>query len=252
MGIDAVPSNSGAIAELREQYCREMNAQVVHYSWLERGFSRAFALRSDGEMVGYGLVGGVGTEPRSTITEFFIRPAHRDDASTLFRCLIDATGGASVLAQSNDALLARMLGALGANIEELAVLFEDGAMTDRSAPVSGMTFRRVNPGDRAGLFAHKSEPVGEWGIEIDGRVVATGGVLHHYNPPFSDLFMEVDERFRRRGIGGYLVQKLRQACRDMGRVPAARCRPTNAASRACLERAGMRPCARLLRGTVAR
>src|SRR5438270_7393110 len=94
------------------------------------------------------------------------------------------------------------------------------------------------------------EPVGEWLLEHDGLVVATGGIATHYNPPYGDLFMEVDEPCRRRGYGGYLIQELKRACYEMGRVPAARCGVANTASRATLQKAGLFPCARLLSGVL--
>ena len=93
--------------------------------------------------------------------------------------------------------------------------------------------------------------MGEWLIEHDGAIVATGGIATHYNPPYGDLYMEVDERSRRRGYGSYLIQELKRACYEMGRVPSARCNATNAASRATLQRAGLIPCARILNGILA-
>ena len=95
------------------------------------------------------------------------------------------------------------------------------------------------------------EPVGEWLIEHDGAIVATGGIATHYNPPYGDLYMEVDEPYRRRGYGSYLIQELKRACYEMGRVPAARCNVSNAASRATLQKAGLLPCARMLSGVLA-
>ena len=94
------------------------------------------------------------------------------------------------------------------------------------------------------------EPVGDWLLEFGGRIVATGGVLNHYNRPYGDIFMEVHPDFRRRGFGSYLVQELKAECRRAGSVPAARTRPTNLASRRTLERAGFAPCARLIWGDV--
>jgi GNAT superfamily N-acetyltransferase len=69
-------------------------------------------------------------------------------------------------------------------------------------------------------------------------------------PRYGDLFMEVDEPCRRRGYGGYLIQELKRACYEMGRIPAARCNATNAASRAALQKAGLLPCARMLNGIL--
>jgi hypothetical protein len=48
-----------------------------------------------------------------------------------------------------------------------------------------------------------------------------------------------------------LIQELKRACYEMGKVPAARCNVANAASRATLQKAGLLPCARLLSGVLA-
>ena len=106
-------------------------------------------------------------------------------------------------------------------------------------------------GEVARAFPESSEPLGEWVIDAAGEVVAAGGLLFHYNPPYGDIFMEVAPAYRERGHGSYLVQELKRACYEMSRVPAARCRPSNVASRRTLERAGMFPCARILRGRLA-
>jgi GNAT superfamily N-acetyltransferase len=82
-------------------------------------------------------------------------------------------------------------------------------------------------------------------------VVAVGGILFHYNVPYGDIYMGVAEPFRRRGYGSYLVQELKRSCYEMGKVPAARCNASNAASRATLQKAGMLPCARVLTGVIA-
>jgi len=66
--------------------------------------------------------------------------------------------------------------------------------------------------------------VGDWVIEEQGTVAATGGIYFHYNVPYGDLFMEVAEPFRRRGYGSYLIQELKRVCYEMGRIPAARLR----------------------------
>jgi RimJ/RimL family protein N-acetyltransferase len=93
--------------------------------------------------------------------------------------------------------------------------------------------------------------VGDWGLLYDGALVATGGVLYHYNPPYGDVFMEVATEHRRKGFGTYLVQELKRHCRESGRVPAARCHRNNHASQRTLERAGMVPCACIVRGRIA-
>ena len=62
--------------------------------------------------------------------------------------------------------------------------------------------------------------------------------------------MEVNEPFRRRGYGSFLIQELKRTCYEIGLVPAARCNVSNPASRATLRKAGLLPCARLLSGVL--
>ena len=75
-------------------------------------------------------------------------------------------------------------------------------------------------------------------IESEGVPVATGGVLFHYNPPYGDIYMGVNEVYRRRGFGSYLVQELKRIAYEMGKIPAARCNASNVASRRTLQKAG--------------
>jgi GNAT superfamily N-acetyltransferase len=62
--------------------------------------------------------------------------------------------------------------------------------------------------------------------------------------------MKVAEPFRKRGLGTYLVQELKRVCYERGSVPAARCNPTNIASRKTLQKAGFVPCGHILTGSV--
>lgn len=139
-----------------------------------------------------------------------------------------------------------MLFDCAARIEIGPVLFHDDRATTLAFP--GAFFRAIGESERSGIFAHTREPVGDWGIELEGAIVATGGYLLHYNMPFADLYMEVAAPFRRRGCGSFLVQELKRACYETGKIPAARCAADNVASRATLQRAGMCPCARVLTG----
>jgi len=128
------------------------------------------------------------------------------------------------------------------------ILFQDCLTTNLSAP--GAAFVRATEADAKGIFRHKVEPVGDWLIKSGPKIVATGGILFHYNVPYGDIYMEVAKPFRRRGFGSYLIQELKRVCYEMGRIPAARCGVSNSASRATLQKAGMIPCARVLTGVI--
>jgi hypothetical protein len=45
-------------------------------------------------------------------------------------------------------------------------------------------------------------------VDLDGEVAATGGILFHFNRPYGDIYMDVAESSRRRGLGFFLVQEL--------------------------------------------
>ena len=141
-----------------------------------------------------------------------------------------------------------MLYDCASEIASNTVVFHDALTTNLALP--GATFREVTEEDKPRIFEHKVEGVGEWLIEDQGSIVATGGIALHYNLPYGDLYMEVDEPFRRRGYGSYLIQELKRACYEMGRIPAARCNVANAASRATLQKSGLFPCARILSGVL--
>lgn len=238
-----------AILALREEYRREMNCQIVHDSWHARGFTDSYLLELDGQAVGYGAVGGAPGDPKDIVKEFFVLPHYRAAALSLFRRLLAVSAARTIEAQTNDVLLSLMLYDCGADVTSPTILFADAVTTDHPAPAC--TLRPVTDADRTRVFPHTVVPVGDWGIEYRRDLVATGGVFYHYNPPYGDIYMEVAPGHQRKGFGSYLVQELKRICRQSGHIPAARCHQDNQASRLALQRAGMFPCARIIRGRVA-
>lgn len=236
------------ILPLRDLYRQEMNCQIIHDSLPRRGFGDLYLLRADGRVAGYGFVMGYRGEPRDLIREFFVLPAYRGSALPLFLRLIESSKARRICAQTNDVLLTLMLYDCAGQITSDTIIFHDALPTSLSVP--GVTFRKVTEADEKRIFPHKVEGVGDWMIEDDSGVAATGGIAFHYNVPYGDIFMEVAEPSRRRGYGSYLVQELKRTCYEMGRIPAARCNASNVASRATLQKAGLLPCARLLTGEI--
>jgi len=237
-----------AILGLREEYRREMNCQIVHDSWHGRGFTHSYLLQVADAVAGYGSVGGAPPEPKTTIKEFFVLPERREAALPLFRRLVAVSGARTIEAQTNDVLLSLMLHDCAVDLASDTILFADALTTHHQAP--GVSMRPLTDADRAHVFAHTVEPVGDWGLESEHGMVATGGLFFHYNPPYGDVYMEVAEPFRRRGYATYLVQELKRICRETGHIPAARCNKDNPGSRRALERAGMFPCARIVKGRI--
>jgi GNAT superfamily N-acetyltransferase len=246
--IEVVRCARWDVRELQEAWLRGMSAQVVHWSWHARGFLDLFAVRAGGDTVGYGAVGAVSPEPHDIVKEFHLAPSARTHAPAMFRRLVAESGARWIEAQTNDALLCDLLRAHATDVSEQHLLFEDGWTT--SLTCDGARLEPLSPETRARVFAHEVEPVGDWGVVVAEEVVATGGLLTHYNRPYADLFMEVAAPYRRRGYGSWLVQELKRVAVAAGHVPAARCRPRNVASARTLERAGMVKRAAILRGRL--
>ena len=238
MDADARPAQLAEIAAMRELYRREMDCQVIHDSLhVRKGWTRTWLLTLGGATAGYGSVALAGPwTDKPTAFEFFVLPDHRSHVFDLFGALLRRDGAGHVETQSNDPLLTVMLHTFCRDIAAESILFHDRLAT--SLPSNGAAFRRVAP-DKT-----------EWVLELDAQTAATGGLLWHYNPPYGDIYMEVAEPFRRRGLGSYLVQEIKRACRERGGIPAARCNVDNLASRKTLQKAGFVPCGNILTGTL--
>jgi GNAT superfamily N-acetyltransferase len=248
MAIDVHVTDLAGIAAMREAYRLEMACQIVHdHIHARQGWTREYRLHLDGAPVGYGSVAVSGpwlTTP--ALYEFYVLPAHRTHVFDLFTSLLASCGAVTIETQSNDRLLTVMLHTFARDVRAEAILFEDACVTSH-AP-SGASVREVLPADLPELARLDLDTSATWLVTTDGVPAGAGGVLYHYNRPYGDVYMQVAEPFRRRGLGTYLVQELKRRCREGGGVPAARCSVANVASRTTLQRAGFVPCGHLLVG----
>ena len=235
-----------SIQSLRALYLQETNFQIRYDACHERGWTDSYFLMLDDFSVGYGSIKGREIKDRDTVFEYFVVPPFRKRASGLFRQLLEVSEAQYIECQSNDLLLSSMLYEFSRSVSADVVLFEDHAVTEYEVP--GALVRPRRGDDR--IFEHRIEPVGNYVVELNGEVVATGGFFLHYNRPFADLYMEVREDCRRRGIASYLLQELKKECYLAGRVPAARTDIRNVASRAALIKAGLKVCGFMLMGKV--
>lgn len=234
------------ITPLRELHRQEMNCQIVHDSFPRRGFSDCYLIHADDRIAGYGLVAN--KHYPDTADELYIAPAYRAAALPIFRRLLEVSQATRIRAQTNDRLMLLMLYDCAANITSEAILFADAVTTHLTCP-TGMA-RKATLAESEKLFDNTNDLKCDWLIEDDGMVLAKGGVLFHYNPPYGDIYMEVDGKHRQMGLGSYLVQELKRAAYEIGKIPSARCNASNAASRKTLQKAGMLPCGRILLGDV--
>jgi GNAT superfamily N-acetyltransferase len=236
------------IRGLRDLYRQEMNCQIIHDSiHVRTGWTLEYALHAGGTIVGYGSVAVVGPwKDKPSIYEFYVLPYYRSRLFDLFEALVAATGVNRIETQSNDALLTVMLHSFAHDVESESILYHD-KLTTALAP-AGASFRQATTADALDISEDQLRSHGV--VEVGGKVAGKGGILFHYNRPYGDIYMEVAEPFRRRGLGSYLVQELKRVCYEQGNIPSARCSPQNIASRKTLQKAGFVPCGHILVGSI--
>ena len=236
------------ILHWREMYRSEMDCQIIHDSTHDRpGWTVEYMLVAGGASVGYGSVAVGGPwKGKPTAYEFYVVPDQRSHLFGLFEAFLGISRARFIEAQSNDMLTSPMLLTFASRVRSQAILFHDKLKT--ALRPHGATFRAPVENELQGVGGDQLKWHGV--VELDGKVVARGGILFHYNPPYGDIFMDVSEAYRGRGLGSFLVQELKRVCSEGGHVPAARCRPANVGSRRTLQKAGFVPCAHMLKGSV--
>ena len=247
MTVSAHKTDLKEILPLRNFFLQENNFQIRYNAVHERNWSDAYLLKWDDITIGYGSVKGLEKlTDRDAIFEFYILPPFRKMVRPAFTALIEASRAKYIECQSNDLPLTHLLYEFSRNIYSDVILFQDHIVTEYKMP--DLIFRRRKPDDQ--VTGIKTEDLGAYIIERNGEQIASGGFLLHYNFPFADLYMEVTEAHRRKGIGAFLIQELKKECYLSGRVPAARCNVQNPASRATMLKAGMEICGYMLTGNV--
>lgn len=247
MELDAVKTDLEEILHLRNVFLQENNFQIRYNSRHERGWTDSYAIIYDQQKVGYGsIAGNDNINDRDTVFEFYILPPFRNLSSAAFLKFLQVSKPKYLECQSNDALLTALLYEFAQTIKPNTILLGENTTTDMK--MENVMFRKRYENDI--VFEHKAEPVGSHVLEQNNEVVATGGFLLHYNKPFADLYMEVREDCRRKGLGSFLIQELKKQCYLSGRVPAARTGLENIASRATLIKAGLKISGFILMGEV--
>lgn len=250
MRVDAQITSLEQILPWRDLYRHEMNCQIIHDSLHERdGWTKSYCLTIEGSAAGYGSIAiGGPWKGKPTAFEFYVLPQFRNRMFDLFESFLKRSEAVAIETQSNDPLMTPMLHVFGREVNVESILFADGMTT--SLPNNRVVIRRSTADDASVISQNHLDEDARWVAELDGNVVATGGILFHYNRPYGDIFMKVAESYRRRGIGSYLVQELKRVAYETGNVPAARCNKDNIPSRKTLQKVGFVPCGNILAANI--
>ena len=250
MLVSATITTAEAVLPLRVRYRQEMNCQIVHDSIHRRdGWTVTYMLNVDGVTAGFGSIAQAGPwKDKPSMFEFYVLPEHLAHSFALFEALLTVPNARFMEIQSSDVLLAVMLHTYGRDIWSEKIVFRDANTT--ALPGNGATVQQLTPDQEIWNAIDQRQGGAEYQLLLDGAIVATGGLMFHYNVPYTDIYMETVEPFRRRGFGSYLVQELKRYAYALGSIPCARCNPGNVASRATLQKAGLVPFAHILNGSI--
>jgi GNAT superfamily N-acetyltransferase len=250
MRVSAALASNQEIVPLRARYRAEANGQIVHDSLHTRaGWTKSYLLQVDDRAAGFGSVAlGGPWKDKPTVFEFYLLPEARGRAFDLFEALVRASGAHFFEVQTSDILLAVMLHTYGSDLASEKIVFRDELTT--SLPGQGSALKRVTSEEESACCFQERAGKSDWTLELDAKPVGSGALLFHYNYPYCDVAMEINEEYRRRGLGAYLVQELKRIGYEMGGIPAARCDPSNVASRKTLQKAGFVPFAHILVGKL--
>lgn len=231
------------ISALRTLFLHERNFQFTYDKCHLYGWADTYLFTLDGHKAGYGSVWGKDRrEARDSIFEFYILGPYRKLAGDFFRKFHSASGASHIECQSNDMLLTSLLFEHSQNINAEAILFEDYFQTQFVMPSAA--FENIPRTENTNKYDHPCV------LKLHDEILASGGLMLNYNVPYADLYYDVREQHRRKGIGAFMVQELKKEAYRIGRVPAARCNIQNHASKLTLLKAGFRICGWRLHGKV--
>jgi len=243
-------TDAAGIHPLREKFREEMGVQIVHDSIHRRdGWTRSWLLHANGKVAGFGSVAVDGPwKGRPTLFEFFVGSRYREFEAPLFAAFRKVCRARAIEAQTNMPCLARRLPEWAPVTITEKIVYRDLGRSRRLR--SRAVVKSIDAPKQARTKFRAGDGLSEWKLELEGKEIGRGGIGYHYNRPYCDLFLEIDPEWRRQGFGAYFCEALKQACRRLGGVPAARIDPENEASRALLKRTGFVPCGEIVTGPL--
>src|SRR6266498_4911426 len=193
MHITAEPASSEDVLPLRVRYRAEANGQIVHDSIHQRaGWTKSYLLQSDGRAAGFGSIAVAGPwKDKPTVFEFYLLPEHRGRAFDFFEAFLAASDARFFEVQTSDSLLTVMIHTYGRDLASEKIVFRDGLTT--ALPSEGATLKRVTSEEESAQCFEERAGKSEWVLELDAKTAGTGGLMFHYNHPYCDVYMEINE-----------------------------------------------------------
>lgn len=232
----------------REEYLRSLAAPIDSF-WEGVVLPRAECLElfAGGEAAGHCLIG-----EKRTLQQFRVSPALSPLAHALFGHLVEAglVERAAVSTREPEYLSLCLDRMSGAAVD--SYLFSDSRPARANLEgFPSLSFRPAGLGDIAAV-REDCEPafdgyyeglVGRGELFVLHSATALLGIgelrTSSTHPLYADMGLCVAGPFRGKGVGTYILAKLKDVCRGRGLRPMASCDVKNAASRRALEKAGL-------------
>ena len=247
------------VAELRSQYIQSIGGRPEMFLEELVGYAaNIYIIAYDDEVVGYFCA-----SPKRTLLQFYVVDDVLPRLQEIFSEMLSRGHIEKALVLTRDRVA---LAVCMDFVKEVAVdsyLFEEGEQIptvtlDITEPVFRVATLSDAPAIRAACgdfhdFLHYtlegSIATGDIFVLLSGESVLGTGVIgsKEFQHPYVDIGMCVNEVYRKKNVGTYMLTKLREECHRQGWIPGASCKSGNVASRKTLEKAGMISKDRLLR-----
>lgn len=251
MRVSLVEASPSALAGLKQDHIRSLGGRPDAY--LEEIISHRgtfHLIESESERLGYCCTDGEGT-----LLQFYVADDHIGSAEQALALVLEERQCHRALVLTRDRLPLSLFLDLMRSVRVKCHVFEEGPhLPYPSDVVPKLSFRQATPADVPAIraacgdfhdFLHytlESSIVGGdiYVLRSGDRVLGTGVIgAREFHPPYVDIGMCVDPRYRRQGVGTEILVRLRWVCREHGWIAGASCQSTNIASKRTLERAGM-------------
>ncbi len=245
--------DTDAIAHLRDDYLRTLVAPMDGM-WESAVIAHAtFWKIQDGE----GRAGYFCTGSDNDLLRFHLLDNYQAQAQEIFRWIVSTYGIQYAIASTIEPLYFSLCLDIQVSITLHSYLFRDNKRIELSSGLSNSIFRKAEKrelDDIVRLYQANTEGSGEW-IEAFVKkrldlaelfvlyerqiLVATGECIPSPKQiPYADLGMVVAQSYRGRGLGSYMLTRLKQHCYETGWKPICSCAAGNLASKKAIEKAG--------------
>ncbi len=251
-----------AVSRMQQDYLSTLTGPQDAY-WQEGLIppSDHLIIEVEGRQAGYVVL-----DSNRQMLQFHVEEAFLRDAPDLFKQVLESHGVKTAMAATIEPFYFSLCLDVQKKAEVHTYLFSDIRKQEPVlATITGHVFRKANNDDLfkvVPLFSGGDEFVDTETIEAHfggelgyARMVIEGGILHVLEKdgeivgtgelrerkawvPFADVGMIVNKKYRRKGVGTYILSMLKQQANLQGLEPICSCEAGNLGSRKAVENAG--------------